>query len=345
MAIALDAFATTLPPRVSLGALPSPLEVHDPLARQLGLRELLVKRDDLSGARFGGNKLRALEWLLPSLGRSVLTIGGYGSTWCAALSVVAAESGRRAFPALVPQPWTETVEGTLATTSRHGAVFLARSQLGLPLALARAWLAARRHGAPTWLPAGGATPLAVLGSVNAALEFVRQVEALGREPPDAVVVPVGSCGTAAGLLVGFGLAGWRLTVCGVRVADPMFANARRVRRLAHGAERLLRRHGLRAAVPLPPLTFVTDQLGRGYGHATPAARAMQATLGDVGLRLDLTYGAKCCAAIVSLAASFPRLCFWHTFDARIMSVPAAGDPLLARARATAEALWPHPKST
>lgn len=332
------------PPRLSLGAFPSPVESHPVLAQALGLRELLIKRDDLNGPQFGGNKLRALEWLLPAAGPAVVSIGGYGSTWCAALAILARRAGRLAFPALVPQPWTPTVAGILATSLAHGEVTLAGSNLGLPLALWRAWQNARRVGRPTWLPAGGATPLAVLGSVNGALEFVRQVEEMGVAPPDAVVLPVGSSGTAAGLLLGFGLAGWGTTVCGVRVADPWFANAPRVGHLVRGTTRLLRQHGCRAAVRLPPFRLITDQFGGGYGHPTDQGRAAERRLAEAGVAVDLTYGAKACAAIAGLAGSFPRLCFWHTFDRRLMT-PALEHPLLERARANAESLWPHPKST
>lgn len=341
----LAAFTASLPPRHPLGAFPSPLVPVPALAERLGARTFLVKRDDLSGPRFGGNKLRALEWLLPTLGDAVVTLGGYGSTWCAALAATAGEVGAVACPALAPQPWTDTVAGVLSTTTAHGQVTLAGSELAMPLALVRAWLAARRHGRVSWLPAGGASPLAVLGSANAALEFMNQVEEQGHPRPDAVLVPVGSCGTAAGLLLGLALGGWRTTVIGVRVAAPLFANAPRVGRLARGAERLLRRHGLRARPALPPFHLVPDQLGAGYGHPTAPGRAAQAALAEAGLRVDLTYGAKCCAAAQGVAPSFPHLCFWHTFDARLMSAPATEHPIVARAQRTAEALWPHPKST
>ena len=44
------------------------MESHGSLAKRLGLEALLVKREDLNGASFGGNKLRALEWILPAAG-------------------------------------------------------------------------------------------------------------------------------------------------------------------------------------------------------------------------------------------------------------------------------------
>lgn len=345
MTIPLQRLVPSLPPRHELGCFPSPLENHPALAAELGLTALLIKREDQNATPFGGNKLRALEFLLPSLGKSVVTIGGYGSTWCAALAVCAAASGRRAFPALFAQPWNETVAGVLSTTLHHGEPVLARTKAGLPLAVGRAWWSARRFGRPSWLPAGGATPLSVLGNANAALELVNQAEQSGAALPDAVIVPCGSCGTAAGLVLGFGLARRPVTVCAVRVSDPWYATTGRVLGLAQRAGHLLRRCGLTDPVELAPLRLVTDQLGSGYGHPSSSALRMQALFGASDVTLDLTYAAKAAAALSPLRTSFPRLVFWHTFDRKLAVQPASEHPLLRRAHLHAESLWPHLRST
>src|SRR5215470_4706658 len=48
-------------PRV---ALPTPLDDAPRAARELGVRKVFVKRDDLTGLGLGGNKVRKLEFLL-----------------------------------------------------------------------------------------------------------------------------------------------------------------------------------------------------------------------------------------------------------------------------------------
>jgi len=345
MTIPLQRLVPALLPRHPLGRFPSPLEDHPALADQLRLARLAIKRDDQNGTPFGGNKLRGLEFLLPTLGKSVVSFGGYGSTWCAALSVYAGSMGCKAFPALFSQPWSQAVAGVLSTTVQHGEPVLSATKLGLPLALARSWWKARRFGRPSWLPAGGATPLAVLGSVNAALELVEQVDEARSPRPDAVIVPCGSCATAAGLVLGFGLARWPVTVCAVRVSEPWYTTTNRVLSLARRSVRLLRRCGLEGGVDLAPLLLITDQLGSGYGHPTPAAMRMQELMAAAGIRLDLTYSAKAAAALSGLGSSFPRQLFWHTFDARLVHQPALDHPLLRRAQLHAESLWPHLKST
>jgi 1-aminocyclopropane-1-carboxylate deaminase/D-cysteine desulfhydrase-like pyridoxal-dependent ACC family enzyme len=331
------------PSPVALGDFPSPVEQHPALAAALGLERLVVKRDDLCGSPFGGNKLRALEWLLPAAGPAILTMGGYGSTWCAALASAAARRGQRVHAALFPQPWSPSVSGLLSTTLAEGRVVLAPSRRGMPLALARAWLAARQSGAVTWMPAGGATPRAILGSVSAGLEFARQVEGDAARL-QAIVVPLGSGGTAAGLLVGAWVAGWEIEICAVRVTDPWFANRRRVLRLAMRTLRLLRGYGLDVRPGVARLRVLGEFLGAGYGCPTEAGRRAAALAATSGIALDLTYGAKAFASLVSLGTSFRRLCFWHTFDGRLLSLPSAEHPALREARAHAESLWPQQKS-
>ena len=51
-------------PRVKLALIPTPLHEAPNLTRALGGPRILIKRDDLTGVAFGGNKLRNLEFRL-----------------------------------------------------------------------------------------------------------------------------------------------------------------------------------------------------------------------------------------------------------------------------------------
>src|SRR5206468_3632755 len=88
--------ATLAPCR--LGEWPTPLEPAPALARALGLAELALKREDRASHRYGGNKVRGLEFLLAgaSPGTVFVTVGGTGSTHCLATAVHAAAAGGRA---------------------------------------------------------------------------------------------------------------------------------------------------------------------------------------------------------------------------------------------------------
>ena len=68
-------------PRVPLGHFPTALQRLE-LTDERPAGELWIKRDDLTASPLGGNKVRALEFLLADLqpGEVVLTAGGEGST-------------------------------------------------------------------------------------------------------------------------------------------------------------------------------------------------------------------------------------------------------------------------
>ena len=51
----------TLPPRFPLGIFPTPLVEAPRLSKKLGGPRIFIKRDDLTGFGFGGNKIRGLE--------------------------------------------------------------------------------------------------------------------------------------------------------------------------------------------------------------------------------------------------------------------------------------------
>ncbi len=78
---------------VSLGEFPTPVQKLDQLGRQLGLDSLFIKRDDLSGKFYGGNKIRKLEFILGDALRTgakeVLTFGSAGSNHALATAVSA----------------------------------------------------------------------------------------------------------------------------------------------------------------------------------------------------------------------------------------------------------------
>jgi D-cysteine desulfhydrase len=293
-----------------LGAWPTPLEPAPALARAIGAEALWLKRED----RAGGNKVRGLEFLLGGTppGTVFVTVGGTGSTHCLATAVHARALGRRSALAQFPQPDTAASRAVAARTAASAdLVIRASTRIGLPVAVLRAWLGAR--GPRRWIPGGGAHPRAVAGHLIATLELAAQIG--DAAPPDAIVVPLGTGGTAAGITLGVAYLGWRTRVIAVRVAPRVVANRWRTLRLARKAARLLEASGV--ALRVPPSAFrvdVVDGLGAGYGHPTPAGERAAEIAAEHGLRLDPTYGAKAFAVLVQRATyNVQRAVFWHTF--------------------------------
>ena len=300
-------------PRAPLGAFPTPV---DRVAFDAN-RSLLVKRDDRSGRAIGGNKVRALEWLLGGVRDSghVLTVGPRGSTHALATAMYAAQLGARTTVVRWPQemnPAAEQVDAKLRAAAR------VIDCANVVSAYATAW-SLRASMRARWIPAGGTTPLGILGYVNAALEILEQRERGECPPFDTVVVPLGTGGTAAGLALGFAIAGARVRVRAVRVAPRLIASAARVMWLAARTARFIEKHA-RIGVPRArkdDLLVLGDYYAGGYGRAIRRV-AEEAALAPHALQLDDTYSRKTFAAAVGRGAPPGDAVFWLTFDGRLL---------------------------
>jgi D-cysteine desulfhydrase len=168
-----------------------------------------------------------------------------------------------------------------------------------------------------WIPAGGASCVAVLGHVNAALELVEQSMRGEFQMPERVVVPLGTGGTAAGLALGFRVAGATTRVIAVRVVPKIVGRQRRVLSFANRTARLIERvTGERLPRVTPDDAVVVDGFyGGAYGRPLEAF-ADERGLKTLGVKLDDTYSRKAFMAAIA-QASRPTL-FWLTFDGRLL---------------------------
>jgi D-cysteine desulfhydrase len=280
---------------------------------------LLAKRDDLSAPTLGGNKVRALELLLAGIGpdHTLLTVGPTGSTHALAVAQYGKRLGTDCEVITWPQ---EAHDVALATASRMAR----RAQVTHARSVAEAYVRAairRLRGRVRWIPAGGSSPLGALGHVNAALELVAQLERDGMALPHTIVVPLGSGGTVAGLLVGLALAGVPTRVVGVRVVPRSVGNRWHVLRLARRSRALLARLAGESlpSIDATRLVIEQDAYGGAYARETDEARnAAEFLRLSGGPRLDGTYSAKAFGHALARARRTPdeRVLFWLTFDGR-----------------------------
>ena len=179
--------------RVRLAALPTPLIRAPRLAQVVGAGTLYVKRDDLTGFAFAGNKARPLEFLVAAAlgaGADTLVTGGApGSNFCAAVAAAAARAGLRCELVMAGHPGP-----------RGPALALARSwgaavrwtgvperdsvDAGLPVAAAELAADGRR---PYLMPRGGASGLGAVGYALAAFELREQLASYGADSARVVV--------------------------------------------------------------------------------------------------------------------------------------------------------------
>lgn len=318
----------------SLGNFPTPVQSEPAIARQFGIGELWVKRDDIAG-RYGGNKVRKLEFALAEAlakGASrIVTIGPLGSNHVAATSLYARELGISVRAVLFAQPMHGYVLDNLLVAHTAGAELMFAAAVRDAIRLF--YLA--RDRSEFALAAGGSSATGVLGYVDAALELKAQIDRGELPVPDAIFLPLGTCGTVAGLWLGMKLARIPTHIIAVRVVNAVVANIWNIRRLVWQASRLLRRCGIYPPkVPGPRLTIDGAQFGPGYAISTPQGE--QAISDFKHLVLDPTYTAKTAAALLKTAGtrklSGQKVLLWHTGNSQPLQGlirPGAGPSDLA----------------
>jgi D-cysteine desulfhydrase len=263
-----------------------------------------LKRDDLNAPAdaVGGNKVRALEWLLGGrvAGDTVVTAGGDGSTHVLATAVHA----RRLGVDTVAVRWRHDMHplaDAVAARSLHICTHTVSTSSAVS-GLARLALIRLSHPAYHYIPPGGSTPLGTLGHVDAALELAAQVDAGLLPPPAYVVVPFGTGGTAAGLSIGLGIAGLHSTVIAVRVVPRIAFPVWRLRRLIQTTRTLIGR-----GLPGPaPIEIDHTRFGGAYGRPLAGGETTRQLFermpGPTPPRLDDSYSGKAARTALALAA-------------------------------------------
>jgi D-cysteine desulfhydrase len=310
------------------------------LGRALGLPAALWRDEGAAPVVLAGNKARKYEYTLANAlyggAARISTIASSGSNHAVALSFAARLAVRnvgRAEPLAVnvrsyPQAETRDVVQKqkilralgVRVTAFEGDVRAALAIAGDTAATALGLLAADHFV----VPAGGSSPVAVLGHIDAALELAEDLVRAGLPRPDDVFVALGSGATAVGLALGFALLGWPTRVVATLSQDkPRWLSAAlygdseiplavaHARRLAESAGALL--DGLLGEVlveggaalvrrALAPEHFVVDAdtWRPAYGVASPAVKADLDVAATHGLILDATFAGK----------SFSTMCQW-----------------------------------
>ena len=316
-------------PHISLGKFPTPVESLDSLGEKLCVQNIFIKRDDLSGNLYGGNKVRKLEFLLAralNMGaEKVLTIGFAGSNHSLATTYYAQKTGLGSVSLLMPQPNARYVRKNLLMSFAKGAELhycknLAHLTVQLALLVANQWI--HKEGKIYVIPAGGSSVTGVLGFINAGLELKAQVDEGIVPEPDYIYVSMGTMGTAAGLIIGLKYAGLKTKVIPVRVVEKIYADEGKLLGLVNQAHNYLKSMD----GDIPHVEFTQDDFemrhdffGEKYAEFTKAgAEAIKLLKETRGIQLEGSYTGKAMAALISDAKKGilkdKTALFWNTYN-------------------------------
>lgn len=295
-------------PRFRAAQLPTPLEEAKRLSDALGGPRILLKRDDLTGAGLGGNKVRKLEYIVGAAiaeGADTLVVcGGYQSNLARIASALGARAGLKVELVLGGVPGEpRPIKGNLLLDGLLGARVhfvetIPRWEFGAAIEDV-AEDVRRRGGKPFVMPLGGSSPAGMAGYVRAVTELNGQLSAMDARA-DYLVAAIGSGGTYSGLILGAVNQNVSWKTLGVSVSRTAeYLVDKMVEELPSAAAQLGLQH-----VPSRSDLLITDEyIGEGYGVATEGGVEAIKLLGRTeGILLDQVYSGKAFHALADWIA-------------------------------------------
>lgn len=309
------------PDKVSLGFFPTPLTKLENLSKKFNY-QLFIKRDDLTGLAFGGNKTRKLEYLIADAlnqhSKAVVTIGAAQSNHARQTAAAAKKYGLDAH-LLLFKPEPEQYDGNLLIDMLLGAKVhwvdrdnLYQQQLKILGALKDCY-----GQNPYFIPMGGSNETGIWGYIDAIDEIKTQIEMLGINI-DYIVFASSSGGTQAGMIIGKKLFDLKAQLIGIEIDKNMYPDRSLEQHIITIAQYAIKEFDLPISVTLDDINLIKDYDSAGYGVVTELEKNAIYTMAETeGILLDPVYTGRAFGGLLDLMDKgyFPEgssILFWHT---------------------------------
>ena len=317
-------------PYVSLGEFPTPIEKLERLGQAIHAPQLYVKHDDLSGKLYGGNKIRALEFLLGDAIRSgnkqVIALGFPASCQALAQAIYARELGLQSTAFLFPQIQSQQARQHLLVYQSINADVRPTIPMIFPFLLSHRL---KFGHFPKLLEAS--TPLGMIGYVSAGFELKKQIEQGLIPEPNVVYVSLATMGTVVGLMLGFKAAGLKSQVIGIdnggHILGRKIATPPHMAKLFRETNDLLR--SLDPSFPVFEISESAFHIRAGYERqkdslmTSAGVQAMAQAKELANLQLDEMFTANSFAALLADGESGnlqdKTIVWWNTYNSRDFS--------------------------
>ncbi len=305
-------------PKKNLIPLPTPLQRLENLSRALGGPNITIKRDDLTGLAFGGNKSRKLEFIiqdaLDKKADVIITWAAVQSNWCLQTAAVARKFGIKPILLLFKTyELPEEYDGNLLLDFILDAdVRIREAEAGKVMRFEDVKEIIEEvekeviegGNTPYVAPIGGSMvggsmeePLGAISYVNAFTETLEQAEEQGVNI-NAILHATGSCSTQAGLVVGAKALGRDVRILGISVSDDKDSVREEVSTIAQDTVQAM---GLEMAVKREDIIVFDEYLKEGYGIVNKdVAEALRFMSSQEGIFLDPVYTGKAMTALIDL---------------------------------------------
>lgn len=287
---------------------PTPIESLPAFSKALGNKvNVFIKRDDLLPGCAGGNKTRKLDFCIADAlekgADTIITCGAVQSNHCRLTLSWAVKEGMDCHLVL-----EERVKGSYkANGSGNNFLFNimgVKSTKVVPGGsdmmgeMEKVAEALKAKGKKTYIiPGGASNAIGAMGYVACAQEIVQQLFDSGLHI-DHMVVPSGSAGTHAGIVVGMCGTNAGIPVSGVNVSRPKDVQEDIVYKLAKETASLV---GMRGELPKEEIICFDQYVGPGYSIPTDSMiEAVKLLAQTESILLDPVYSGKAMAGLIDL---------------------------------------------
>jgi len=305
------------------------------LSRTLGGPEIFMKRDDLTGLAFGGNKSRKLEFIiqdaLDKKADVILTWASVQSNWCLQTAAAARKFGIKPILLLFKTyDLPEEYDGNLLLDFILDAdIRIREAEKGKAVRDEYAYEViedvtneVKEEGYNPYIaPIGGSMvggsmeyPLGAISYVNAFVEMMEQAKAQGVEV-DYVIHASGSGGTQAGLVAGAKALKGNVKVLGISVSDKKESYGKEVLTIAKDTVKALL---LDLNISKEDIIIFDEYIKDGYGIVNKeVSDIIRLVATEEAVMLDPVYTGKAMVALNDLVRKGyfkkeDKVVFFHT---------------------------------
>jgi len=315
-------------PRVDIGFFPTPLQKLENMSNEYGV-DLFIKRDDLSGPEFGGNKVRKLEFIIAeALERNcdyIITYGGFQSNHCRQLTAACKKYGLEPILYLVSEKEPEEYRANLHLDKIMDAEinFVGEELDDMEKAMEKGLEKGKKrvkqleeNGFRCYdCPPGGFDRNGTLGFLWAFGELVEQLDGVA-DKIDYIVHANGTGGTYTGLMMGKKVLGLEVDILPFSVSSPSPDFEQRIFLMSDKVKDKLGREV--STIKPEEVEIDTDHYGPGYD--VPYEGSIEATkelARQEGIFLGPAYTAKAMAGLLDYIEKGKieedkSVLFWHT---------------------------------
>jgi len=310
-------------PRANIATLPTPIQFLQNLTEKLDGPEIWVKRDDLTGLAFGGNKARKLEYImgdaLEKKADVIITGAGFQSNWCTQTVAASKKLGLDTYLVKkAPKEDFDTREWDGNHLLHHlmGAHVKTVKPDEFDITIKKIIEQLKSEGKePYYIPVGGSDPTGASAYMNAVLELTYQANEKGLHF-NSLIHATGSGGTQAGLIMGAKAFNTGIKIIGAAVGwTRKNDQIEKVRKIVTDAKE---KYDLDFQLTDEDVTVYDEYVGGGYGFMSEKKlEAVQILAETEGIMLDPVYTATAMACLIDLVrkgkfTKKDKILFLHT---------------------------------